>query len=125
MIGSVSVFQPTVRKGFRRDMWHPISDSGGGENRWSVSEGGQQILAEQIMEAVIENVFKRDPQGLPMIQSCETLLKVKVWEYPECNPHSGLDGILWFYSAFIQCCECICFYQRLKDKLGKSSSHFN
>lgn len=59
-------------------MWHPIFDSGRGENRWSVSKCGQQILAEQIMEAVIENLLKRDPQGLPMIESCEALLKVKV-----------------------------------------------
>lgn len=59
-------------------MWHPIFDSGRGENRWSVSKCGQQILAEQVMEAVIENLLKRDPQGLPMTQSCETLFKVKV-----------------------------------------------
>lgn len=78
---------PQWERGFRGNMWHLIFDSGRGEahtslawivaNWWSVSKCGQQILAEQIMEAVFENHLKWDPQGLPMAKYCDTLLKVK------------------------------------------------
>lgn len=44
-------------------MWHPIFDSGTGEDRWSVSKCGQQFLAEQIMEAVPANLLNELHKG--------------------------------------------------------------
>lgn len=127
MIGALLVFPPKVRKGFRRDMWHPIFDSGRGENRWSVSNCGQQILAEQIMEAVIENLLKRDPQGLPMIQSCETLLKVKdislgiFWMQPSQWVWWYVVSLFCIYSVFWSASALISSW---KTNL-ESFSHFN
>lgn len=125
MIGALSVFQPTVRKGFRRDTWHPIFDSGRGGNRWSVSKCGQQILAEQIMEAVTENLLKRDPQGLPMIQSCETLFKVNVislgifWMQP--------SQWIWWHSVSLFCIYSVFWVHLLlsaaERQTWESSSH--
>lgn len=97
-----------------------IFDSGRGEDRWSVSKCVQQFLAEQIMEAVTENLLNELHKGCQWF-SCVRLFwrwKLLVWEHSECNPPRGFDGIFCLYSAFFQCFECICSYQQLKDKLG-------